>query len=256
VSITETISSEPILSVGTGITVTVIGYIIVYEYRRKRESTDEIKEWYRDALALIGQLQKIGHQSTGIQQYNTDALQEKLDPLAADLRKHAETAPDEIPHEARNDLAVLSAFATGIVNLSNQYENLTPIEIIENLQEHVKEQQDRKYDIDDVNEFIEGIDIDDLANQMENRKQDKIEVDDELLEEVASQLSDESIATGQLASIDDAAELPFDKFNEAVGDDGFFEEYLDDTMRVYSRFILLQVSSEVYETMEEHMRKA
>ncbi|MWV65653.1 hypothetical protein GRS48_12605 [Halorubrum sp. JWXQ-INN 858] len=254
-SIVDAITAEPLLSLATGIFVTILGGIGLYEYRRSRESTDDAKEWYRDSLALIGQLQNIGHQTTGIQQHDTETLREKLDPLTDNLRSHAEKAPDKIPFEARKDLAVLSAFATGLINITEQHDNLGPLEILDNLQEHVKENHDRDYDIDDVNDFIEDIELDGLADQMAERGEEDFELDDKVVEEITDNISDESLETGQIASIEDATNIPFDRFQEAIDDDEFIDDLMDDTMRTYSQFILLQVSSDVYRKMELRLQR-
>lgn len=236
--------------IAAGILVATTAGIIVQAWRRRREAVDDVEQWYQDALGLIARLQQTGHRTTAFQQADYQTLREKLDPLADELQEHAGRAPDGVAKEARHELALLGGFAAALINLTEQSEDIDSIEFFQQVQDHAREMHDGEHDIEDVNQIIDPLDVDALAE----RQDTDVEADDEAIDEFLDAFSEESIEAGQPTSIDEALEMPIDTLPATVADESVLDELLSDTMREYAHLILVDVAGDVFEAMER--RKA
>lgn len=242
--------SITIESIAAGILVAATASIIARWWQRRREAVDDAEQWYQDALSLIARLQQTGHRTTAFQQADYPTLYEKLDPLADELQGHAGGAPDGVAEEARHELVLLGGFASALINLTEQSEDIDAIEFFKRVQDHAREMYDGEHDIKDVNQIIEPLDVDALAE----RQDADVETDDEAIEDFLSVFSEESLEAEQPMSIDEALEMPIDILPETVADESAWDELLGDTMREYVHLILVNVAGDVFEAMEK--RKA
>jgi hypothetical protein len=243
--ILDTLVASPLAKVLIG---PILVGIAVYTYKRYKRAGDDVDEWYRDALGLVARLEQAAGQTTTYAPADYDKLREKIDPVAEDIQSHAYSAPDGVDDESRVNLVQLSAFASGLIQLTEQSEELDATEFFTRLQEHGREHWDGEYTMGEVEDLIEGWDADALAAQMDMDAAD--EIDDEAADEFLEYFDDESIETGHPQTIDEALGMPMDTFTEAVGDGGV-EEIVQTTMRQYVRMVLLERTNEINQQLEE-----
>lgn len=242
----EYIDTGAIVAAAVG---TAVGGIVATIWRRHREAKDKVDRWYRDALGLISQLELAGHRSTTYQQeVDQDLLREKVDPLAADLKEHAGRAPSGVEQASRDELDQLADFATMLINLGEQMDDVNPQAFFSFMQQESRERYDGEYDMDDVNEFISYIDIDALAGDIDV---DDFEVNEDVLQEFGQHFSEESIEAGQPTTISEALNMPIDLLTETVEDDEYWETMMQDSMAEFSNLVLIEAAGEVYEIMEQ-----
>ncbi|OYR73484.1 hypothetical protein [Halorubrum ezzemoulense] len=77
-----------------------------------------------------------------------------------------------------------------------------------------------------------------------------VDFDKKELEELLEQVSDETLQTQQIQSVDDVANFPFEEANKLVDDVDIVDEVMDDGMREYTRLWLLDVTGDVFTEME------
>lgn len=251
VSIVESISSMPIASAIGAIAITATASIIARWWQRQREAIDGVERWYQDTLGLVGRFQQVGHRSTSYGQADYPTLREKLEPLSEELMEHAASAPDGVDEEARAELVYLSAFATGLLNLSEQAEEFSGLEFFQNVQDYARESYNGDHDIEDVNKLIDSFDVDALVNEMD----ENVRTDENAIDDFISNFSDESLEEGQPTTIDEALQMPLDRAEDAVLEDDWLDEMMSDTLREYIRLILIDFSDEVFEAMENRKQR-
>ncbi|WP_435068519.1 hypothetical protein [Haloplanus sp. C73] len=240
------------LGIATGILIGAVGGIIVQRYRYHLDRKQTAEEWYRDALGLISRTERVGRRTTEYQQEtDTEALRSKLDPLSEDLREQAASAPSTIPQEARDRLKFLSDITTGLVIVSEKDDEMTGTEMLANLQKFVGEYADSEDkdlpDIDLVNEIISPVNTDSMA---EDLPAEGVDFDEKELESLLVQVSDDTLQTQQIQSIDDVLNFPFEEANELLDEVDIVDEVMDEGMREYTRLWLLEVSDDIYREME------
>lgn len=240
------------LGVVTGILIGAATGVIVQRYRHRLQRKQIAEEWYRDALGLISRSERIGRRTTEYQQEtDTETLRSKLDPLSEDLREHAAGAPSTIPQEARDRLKFLSDITTGLVIVSEQDDEMTGTEMLANLQKFARERADNEDeeipDIDLVNEIIAPVDTDAMAEEI---PAEGVNFDEEELKELLAEVSEETLQTQQIQSVDDALNFPFEEANELLDEVDIVDEVMEDGMREYVRLWLLEVTDDIYREME------
>lgn len=250
--IVEGITASPITSGIAAVTIAATAGILVYEYKRRRRASDEVDDWYTEALGLVGQLPHAGYQTTTFQdRIDADAIESGLSELAGQLRRHADEAPDGLKMQDRVKLTYLSAFTSGLINLSGQADQMEPDEFFENLQEHAREMHTGAHDMNDVNDLLEDLNLNALADEMEDAIGEDVPINDEAAADFLDFFSEESLEEGQPTTIDEALEMPVDSMNEFIEDDGFWEGFLDSMTHKYTRLILVEVSNDVYRSLEK-----
>lgn len=244
----------PVTPIGilTGILIGAAAGIIVQRYRHRLQRKQTAEDWYRDALGLISRAERIGHRTTEYQQEaDTETLRSKLDPLSEDLREHAAGAPSNIPEEARDRLKFLSDITTGLVIVSEQDDKMTGTEMLVNLQKFASERADNEGeetpDIDLINEIIAPVDTDAMA---EDLSVEGVNYDEGEIEELLAEISDETLQTQQIQSVDDALNFPFEEANELLDEVDIVDEVMENGMREYVRLWLLEVTNDIYREME------
>ncbi|QZP39199.1 hypothetical protein [Halobaculum magnesiiphilum] len=240
------------LGVATGILITAAGGAIVELVRRRFNRQQDAEEWYRGALGLISRTERIGRLTTEYQeQTNTETLRSELDPLSEDLREHAADAPSSIPQEARDRLKYLSDITTGLIIISEKGEEMTATEMLSNLQGFVQKRAEdidgELADVEQVNEVISPIDKDAIADDL---PAEDVDFDEDELEHLLEQVSDETLQTQQIQSIDEVLNFPFAEANELFENMAIVDETMDDAMREYVRLWLIEVTEEIYREME------
>lgn len=240
------------LGVVTGILVTVVAGVIVELYRRRLEQKQTIEEWYNDALGLISRTERIGRRTTEYQQQtNIETLSSKLEPLSEDLREHAASAPSSIPQEARDDLKSLSDITTGLIIMSEKDDEMTATEMLTNFQKFAREYADNENeegpDIDLINEIIAPVDTDAMA---EDIPAEGVEFDEAELKNLLAEVSEETLQTQQIQSVDDALNFPFEEVNELLDEVSIVDEGMENMMREHVRLWLIEITDDVYRDME------
>lgn len=244
--VVEFIDASAIVAAAVG---TAVGGIAATIWRRRKEAKDRVDRWYRDALGIITQLELAGHRSTTYQQeVDQDLLREKVDPLAADLKEHVGRAPSGVDQASRDELDQLADFATMLVNLGEQMDDVNPQAFFSFMQQESRERYDGEYDMDDLNEFISSMDVDVLAEEIDI---DEFEVNEDALWEFSQHLSQESIEAGQPTTIPEALNMPIDLLTETVEDDEYWETMMEDSMAEFVSLVLIEAAGEVYEVLEK-----
>ncbi|NHN60450.1 MULTISPECIES: hypothetical protein [Halorussus] len=241
-----------LLGVGAGILIGAAGGIIVQRYRHRLERKQTADKWYADALGLISRAERIGHRTTEYQEEtDTETLRSNLEPLSEDLKEHAARAPSSIPQEARDRLDVLADITTGLIIVSEKDDNMTGTEMLANLQMFVSERVDDEdedlLDIEQVNEIISTVDTDSMA---EDLPAEDVDFDEEELEDLLAQVSDETLQAQQIQSVDDAVNFPFMEANELLDDVDIVDEVMNDGMREYVRLWLIDATDDMFNEME------
>lgn len=240
------------LGVATGILIGAVSGGLVQRYRYRLDRKQTAEEWYSDALGLISRAERLGRRTTEYQpEADTDTLRSELDPLAEDLREHAASAPDGVGQEARDRLKFLSDITTGLAIVSEQDDEMTGTEMLANLQQFARERtndaNEEFPDIEQVNKIIEPVDTDSMTDDL---PVEGVDVDEDELNQLLAQVSDETLQTQQIQSIDDALNFPFEEANELLNGVDIVDEVMEDGMREYVRLWLLEVTDDIYREME------
>jgi hypothetical protein len=244
VGVISAVASNPIVS---GVIVAVVGGIIVKLYQRRQKRRQRAREWYETSLGMLGRLQQAAHRATEYQdEPDYDSLRERLEPLAEEMIEHANSAPTKVSEQARIDMATLSAFATGLVIISEQSEEMDVFELYETVQESARERYDGEYDMDDVDEIFGPFGIDKFVEDTDR----DIGMDEEKANEFLSNFSQESIEAGHPTSVEEVLNMPIGKVDEIVSDEEYLESMLEDSLEAYVRMALLNVIKDVHGTME------
>lgn len=243
----NTITSSPLLS---GIIATAVGGILVQLWRWRQQKKQRAREWYEDSLGLLGRLQQAIRRATKYQRKpDYDSLRERLEPLAEEMIEHANSAPAKVDKQSQVAMATISAFATGLIILTEQSEKVDVVELYETIQDSARESYDGDFDMDDIDEIFGPIQVDDFVEATDR----DVDVDEEKAEEFLSGFSEESIEAGRPTEIDEVLNMPISGVVEAVDDGGYLESMLEDSLEEYIQMVLLNVIEDVHETME--MRK-
>jgi len=244
VGVINTIASSPVIST---ILATAIGGIIVRLYQRWQNRKQRAREWYETSLGQLGRLQQAAQRATEYQDKpDYDSLRERLEPLTEEMIEHANSAPSKVSEQARIDMAVLSAFATGLIILSEQSEEMDVFELYETVQEHARESYDGDYDMDDIDEIFGPFDIDEFVEETDT----DVDLDEERAEEFLSNFSEESVEVGRPTTVEEALNMPIGKVDEVVSDDDYLESMLEDSLEAYVQTALMNVIEDTHEAME------
>ena len=217
------------------------GSIAAYEYRRRRQSRDEIKQWYSDAMDAVSRVQRIGYRATLYGNDNFEAMREQLEPLADRLQGHAASAPDVVDRDARQLLVQLAAICTGITSITEQGEDVGGLELFEIVQEHAEEQYDGEIDLEDIESFLGGLDPDKVTQNLDT----DVNPDDEVAEEFLDHFEEE----GELSSIEEALSMPLRPLEAAFEDEekDVWGEVMDEVSRQYVQTLLVDFSDDVFQ---------
>jgi len=227
--------------------VTVAGGIILHEYKRQRKSTDQRKEWYSEAVGIIGRLQQAGQQITMFtQQIDEATLKTKFEPLAAELQSHAGNAPAGVEDQARAELIYLSTVASAIISLADRSEDESVPTLFQEAQELAQENSDIEFDLAEINDLFEPASLGSPEEQLA-----ETDINEEPLKEFVDSLSEESQQAGEIATTHDVFEMPIEKVGEAIADEQFWDQFVNDVVQRYIEVLLLEVSEDIYEAMEE-----
>jgi hypothetical protein len=152
VEIINAITSSPII---TTIVTTVAGGILLQLRRWRQKRKQRAREWYEDSLGMLGRLQQAARRATEYQSDpDYDSLRERLEPLAEEMVDHSNSAPSKVNEQARIDMATLSAFATALIILTEQSEEMDVPELYETMQDHARRNYDGDYDMDEIDEIF------------------------------------------------------------------------------------------------------
>lgn len=218
----------------------------VFRLWRNRKNT--IKDWYQDASTLTARVERLGYRATEYQEKpDVEALKKDLDPLSDELIAHAGEAPDD---DSEKELEFLATITTGLVIIVKLGESYSATELFTLFQEYVKDRvanDEELPDIEVVNNLLSFIDkrgiVEDLPTD--------VEFDEEILEDILSEVSEETQSTGEIQSIEEAMEFPFDEANSVTEESGVVDEILNDVMHEYLRLWLLGVTGIIQERMEQ-----
>lgn len=196
---------------------------------------------------MLGRLQQAAHRATEYQDDpDYDSLRERLEPLAEEMIEHANSAPSKVNEQARVDMATLSAFATGLIIISEQSDEMDVFELYETVQEHTKASYKGNYDMDDIDEIFGPFDIDEFVDETDR----DVELDEQNVEDFLSNFSEESVETGRPMTVEEALNMPIGEVDEIVNDDEYLESMLESSLEAYVRTVLLNVIKDVHGTME------
>ncbi|EMA67280.1 hypothetical protein C462_15804 [Halorubrum distributum JCM 13916] len=106
--------------------------------------------------------------------------------------------------------------------------------------------------MDLINEIISPMNTDSLS---ENHPPEDVDFDEEGVEEVLSEVSDETSEAGNIQSLEDVVNFPFEEANELIDDVDIVDEAMENVMRGYIRLWLLDITDEIYNDMEERQSR-
>lgn len=243
------------LNTATQILIAVIGTggggLLIYLYRRRDKRKRRISRWYQEAASLCGRVQRLGHRVTEYQaEADTDKLRQDLDPLSDEIEAHASGAPDGVPDSAIDDLRLLSKITTGLSIMADLSEDHNSAELLELFQELIQEKLTRGEDLppmDEVNELISDVEIDAIAGDLpEPDTFDEADVAD-----IMQEVDEETRETGQIQTIDEAINFPFDQVDESLEGVDLVDEVMDDTMIEYLRLWMIDITGEIHSRLED-----
>jgi hypothetical protein len=145
-----------------------------------------------------------------------------------------------------NDLADIS---NGLVILAEQGEEFEPTELLSLLQASAKQREEPIPDIEQVNKLIDDIDTEAIR---EDLPVDEVDYDEQMVNEILGDLSDETQETMEVQSVEDALNFDFSAANDTIDDFDVVDEIMPDTMREFVRVWMLDVTEELYDEMEQH----
>jgi len=247
VNIVEAITANPIWGVGTTVFVTVVGGISIYEYKRRRKSTDQTKEWYAEAVGIIGRLQQAGQQITMFgRNTDEDTLKTKLEPIAADLQSHAGEAPEGVDNQARTELIYLATVTSAVISLSDISEEENVFTVFREAKEEAQQESAENYNLEEIKEQFEPTEFGYPKSEI-----NESDVNEDQLQEFAESFLETQNKNEQITTTDDVFDLPIEKLEGVIDDEDFFEQVMDDMVQKWIEVFLIEVSGEVYEAMEE-----
>lgn len=235
------------IGVATGIAIGAIGGSLVQLYRNWLDRKQTAKEWFQDSLGLIARVEHLGRRTTEYQpEVNTEKLRLDLEPLSEEIKEHAASAPDGVSQEARDRIDFLADISNGLVIIAEQGDDVAPTELLSLLQMFAN--QGETPEMEQVNQIISLIDTEEIYEHLPT---EDMEYDEEKLDGIFAELSEETVKTMQIQSVEDALKFDFKEANEIV--DGFdvVDEVIDDTMRQYIRVWMLNITEDIYDEMEE-----
>lgn len=243
-AIINAFTSNPIIS---GIVVAVVSGIIVQLWRWRQKRKQRAREWYETSLGQLGRLQQAAHRATEYQdEPDFESLRERLEPLTEEIIEHANSAPAKVNERSRIEMAMISAFATGLIIITEQSEEMDTYQFYETVQEHARHSYDGNYDMDDVDEIFGPFDIDEFVEATDR----DVDLDEEKAEEFLSNFSAETLEAGRPTTVEEALNIPIGDVPEIVDDGGYLESMLEDSLEEYVRTVLLGVIEDVHEAME------
>lgn len=236
------------LGVASGIVIGAVAGILVQRYRYRLERKQSAKDWFSDSLGLIARVEHLGRRVTEYQpEIDTEKLRSELDPLAEEIKEHAGSAPEDVPNEAKNRMDNLGDIANGLAIIVEKGDEESPTDLLSILQNSAKQRNESNPSIEQVNQLIDGIDIDAIH---ENLSPENVEIDEEQVDAILGQLSEETQATAEIQSVEDALNFDFTKVNDAVEEHDVVDNVMDDTIREYARVLLLDVTGAIYDEIE------
>lgn len=252
VNISPQLNQMPVtpLGVAAGILIGASGGIIVQLYRNRLDRKKAVKRWHSDSLGLIGRVEHLGRRVTEYQpETNTEKLQSELEPLSEEIKEHAISAPNGVSPEARDRMNDLADISNGLVILAEQDEEFEPTELLSLLQASAKQREEPIPDIEQVNKLIDDIDTEAIH---EDLPVDEVDYDEQMVNEILGDLSDETQETMEVQSVEDALNFDFSAANDTIDDFDVVDEIMPDTMREFVRVWMLDVTEELYDEMEQH----
>lgn len=241
------------LGVVSGIVIGATGGILVQIYRTRIDRKQTAKDWYSDSLGLIGRVEHLGRRVTEYQEEaNTEKLQEELEPLSEEIKEHATGAPEGVPPEARDRMNDLADVTNGLVIIAEKGDDASPTELLSHLQKEVKQREEPTPDMEQFNQLIAGIDTKAIHDDL---PVDGVDYDEEKLDEILGELSDETQETMQIQSVEDALNFDFSAVDDVVNGLDVVDEVIDDTLREYVRVWMLDVTEVLYDEVEERRER-
>jgi hypothetical protein len=236
------------LGVASGIVIGTTGGILVQRYRYRLDRKQTVKEWFGDSLGLIARVEHLGRRATEFQtETNTEKLRSELEPLSEEIKEHAGGAPDGVPPEAKERMNNLADIANGLVIITEQGDDASPTELLSILQHSAEQRDEPNPDIEQVNQLIAGIDTESIHEKLPT---EEVDYDEEMLDDILGELSEETRETMQIQSVEDALNFDFGAANEVVDDLDVVDDVMDGTMREYVRVWTLDVTEGLYDEME------
>ncbi|WP_424008699.1 hypothetical protein [Haloferax denitrificans] len=236
------------LGVASGIIIGATGGILVQRYRYRLDRRQTVKMWFSNSLGLIARVEHLGRRVTEFQtETNTEKLRSELEPLSEEIKQHAGGAPDGVSLEARDRMNNLANIANGLVIITEQGDDASPAELLSILQQSAKQRDEPTPDIEQVNQLIAGIDTESIHEKLPT---EDIDYDEEMLDDILVELTDETQETMQIQSVEDALNFDFGAVNEVIDGLDVVDDVMDGTMREYVRVWTLDVTEGLYDEME------
>jgi hypothetical protein len=139
-----------------------------------------------------------------------------------------------------------------LVIVSEQEEKRDPAEMLTHFQSIARqhaEESDSLPGIDQVNQVLEPVDTDSMSDELAPQDHN---VDEDQLEAALSHLSDETVRSQRVESMEDALSFPFEEFDEVLDETSVMQEVMDEGMREFVRLWLLDITDDIYNEMEQH----
>ena len=143
--------------------------------------------------------------------------------------------PQFIDERAQADLEILAQITTDLAILARQGEEMSPTELLTMQQEFVREKMDdssEDIDLVPINELVASMNPSDTVDNLP----EDVDHDKSISEEILSGLSSESRDTGNLQSLEELVEFPFDDVNEVTDEIDVVDTAMTDGFRKFTRF--------------------
>jgi len=219
--------------------------------RRRHQQKKEARKWYGEAAGHLSNLQQAAQKATayrdgidhGSLHDNLDGLGEEMMRLANDSRKRVEDA-------ARVELAIITAYATGLASLTEKSSDTDALDFIKRVQSDAIEKYDGEYEMNDLESMFSGFDFGEFADEMDR----DVAVDEQMAERLRSRFSDESLNAGYPTTIDEALTIPIEEAKDAFETKGYINTVLDDSLEAFVE-IVIGLTEDVYERMDQRQEQ-
>lgn len=251
----DLVTDVPFADLIIGIAIGSIGGALVYEWKRRRESQDEIEEWFEKSMGYISRVEVIGHQATGLESANYDVLHDDLAPLVEEMAEHNAGAPMGVPDDAQRDLEAFIGLCTSVLTLLDRNEEITATELLEATQKNAGELADRGMTGEQLWDMMETVgwgDMTDIMGRMEKSGQipQDIEIDEGAGEELFPDFDE-----NRIESLEKVEDLSVEELSEVIGGDEVMESLIDGTLFEMTRLHLTKTSTTIRKAMEEYKRR-
>lgn len=247
-AIIDVITSNPLVSAF----IAAIGSGGIFEYlRRRHQQKKEARKWYGESAGHLSNLQQAAQKATAYRDgVDHGSLHDNLDGLDEEMMRLANDSRKRVEDEARVELAVIAAYATGLASLTEKSSDTDALDFIKRVQSDAIEKYDGEYEMNDLEYMFSGFDFGEFADEVDR----DVTIDEQMAERLRSRFSDESLKAGYPTTIDEALSIPIEEAKDAFETKGFMNTVLDDSLEAFVE-IVIGLTEDVYERMDQRQEQ-